>query len=353
MLSTRISAAALVAILVATAAAQDQAPSTISHPALFLVGDSIMATGSPTGDVGPRGWGSEIIPLFDSAKIHVYNEGHGGRSSRSYIAEGLWKKILDQLQPGDFVIVGFGHNDSANSRNYPDRISVKGSGDETQEIDSPSGEKETIHTYGWYLRQYAADAKAKGVTLIILSPPPRNDWADGKIKRGFDGYGQWAAAAAHTSGVLFIDLNSLSADQFDALGQEAAAKYFADHQHTTKLGVKLNAQSVVTGIQQLKDCPLAADLLAVNPPPATKTSSQETPAQKSPVQKTTTENDTKSSSTSGPDPKEIPIPPIKTSLGNLPGINELPNRPELPDVLTMNDGTKVTTLTSGNSAAKK
>ncbi len=347
MLSTRIFAAAIVALLVATSTAQEQPPSAISHPALFLVGDSIMATGSPTGEVGPRGWGSEILPLFDPAKIHVYNEGRGGRSSRSYIAEGLWSKILDQLQPGDFVIVGFGHNDSANSRNYPDRISVKGSGDETQEIDSPSGEKETIHSYGWYLRQYAVDAKSKGATLIILSPPPRNDWSDGKIKRGFDGYAQWAADAAHISSAPFIDLNSLSADQFDTLGQEAAAKYFADHQHTTKLGAKLNAQSVVTGIQQLKDSSLAADLLTANPAPAAETSTQKTstqqnPAQESPVQKSTPDNETKSAS--GPDPNEIPIPPIKTALGTLPGISELPDRPELPDVLTMNDGAKVTTL---------
>src|ERR1700689_4133301 len=91
------------------------------HPALFLVGDSIMKTGNGRGENGQWGWGSEIIPLFDSTKIHVYNEAHGGRSSRSYIEEGLWAKILDRLQPGDFILLQFGHNDSSNSQNYPDR----------------------------------------------------------------------------------------------------------------------------------------------------------------------------------------------------------------------------------------
>src|SRR5271169_577085 len=67
-------------------------PTTL-HPALFLVGDSIMKTGIGTGETGPWGWGSEIIPLFDPAKIHVYNEGHGGRSSRSFIEEGLWTNV--------------------------------------------------------------------------------------------------------------------------------------------------------------------------------------------------------------------------------------------------------------------
>ena len=46
----------------------------------------------------------------------------------------------------------------------------------------------------------------------------------------------------------------------------------------------------------------------------------------------------------GPDPQEIPIPPIKTSLGTMPGVKDLPVRPELPDVMTMNDGTKVKTV---------
>lgn len=243
--------------------AQDSRPATnvTLHPALFLVGDSIMKTGSGTGEAGPWGWGSEIIPLFDPARIHVYNEGRGGRSSRGYIEEGLWAGILERIQPGDFVILQFGHNDSANSMNYPDRISVKGSGDETQEIDNPkTGRKETIHTYGWYLRQYVKDAKARGATPIICSPVPRNAWSDGKIKRGFDGYAQWAADAAKTSGALLIDLNAIAANRFDALGQEKTARYFADGQHTTKAGARLNAESVVEGLEQLKDCPLANDL---------------------------------------------------------------------------------------------
>jgi lysophospholipase L1-like esterase len=196
--AARLFAIWLTLLTAATAIGQEStAPSATQHPALFLVGDSIMKTGAGNGERGPWGWGSEIVGLFDPTKIHVYNEGRGGRSSRSYIAEGLWAKILERLQAGDFVIVQFGHNDAANSQNYPDRVSVKGSGEETQEIVSPkSNEKETVHSYGWYLRQYATEAKAKGATLIICSPVPRNTWTDGKIKRGFDGYAQWAAEAA-------------------------------------------------------------------------------------------------------------------------------------------------------------
>ena len=244
----------LILLLLTSFSRAQTAPATGPHKtSLFLVGDSIMNTGTPPGDRGPWGWGAEIIPLFDPAKITVHNEGRGGRSSRSYIEEGLWAKIKEQLQPGDFVILQFGHNDAANSQNYPDRTTVKGSGDETQEIESPvTHQKETLHTYGWYLRQYVKDVQAKGATAIICSPVPRNQWADGKIKRGFDGYAQWAADAAKASGALFIDLNTLSANRFDALGEPAARSYFNDNQHTTKPGAKLNAQAVVEGIRQLK-----------------------------------------------------------------------------------------------------
>lgn len=245
----------------ASAQSAPAAPAT-QHPALFLVGDSIVHTGTGNGDTGPWGWGAELIPMFDSAKIHVHNEGLGGRSSRGYIQEGAWAKIVDQLQPGDWVIVQFGHNDAANSQNYPDRTTIKGNGDETQEIESPvNHQKETIHSYGWYLRQYVADAKAKGATVIICSPPPRNLWLEGKVVRGLDGYASWAADAARTSGTRFIDLNTITADKYDALGQDATKPYFNDFQHSRKAGARLNAESVAAGIRELKDCALAADLL--------------------------------------------------------------------------------------------
>jgi rhamnogalacturonan acetylesterase len=239
---------------------------SVLHPALFLVGDSIVKTGHGNGETGPWGWGSELIPLFDAAKIHVYNEGRGGRSSRGYIEEGAWAKIVGQLAPGDFVILHFGHNDAKNSTNYPDRVTVGGNGDETKEIESPvTHQKETIHTYGWYLRQYVQEAKAKGATAIICSSAPRNTWVDGKIKRGLDGYAQWAAEAAKASGALFIELNTLAANRYDALGQQQSAKYFFDYQHTTKAGARLNAEVVVAGLKQLKDCPLANDLASAAP----------------------------------------------------------------------------------------
>ncbi len=266
MKSPRLTLRPLLALLLAPLAhAQDPKPGAPAatepalHPALFLVGDSIMKTGSGTGERGPWGWGSELGAFFDPAKIHVYNEGRGGRSSRGYIEEGAWKQVLEQLQPGDFVIIQFGHNDSANSANYPDRTTINAAGDEQVQIGLDK--KKVIHTYGWYLRQYVKDGKAKGATVILCSPVPRDIWVDGKIKRGFEGYAQWAAESAQASGALFIDLNSICANRFDTMGESQKAKIYVDgYQHTTKAGARLNAESVVEGIRQLKECPLAGDL---------------------------------------------------------------------------------------------
>lgn len=249
------------AALVRAQATDNPFPEVAQHPALFLVGDSIVRTGMGDGSTGPWGWGAELIPMFDAAKMHVYNLGLGGRSSRGYIQEGAWQKVLDRMQKGDWVILQFGHNDAKNSTNYPDRLTIVGNDDATQQIESPvTHQPETIHSYGWYMRQYVADAKAKGVNVIICSPPPRNLWTDGKIARGLDGYAGWAKDAATQSGAYFIDLNTISADKYDALGQDGTKPLFNDFQHSHKAGAHLNAESVATGIRQLK-IPLAKDLL--------------------------------------------------------------------------------------------
>ncbi len=251
---------ALLAVSLRAAEIPASAPVEVAqHPALFLVGDSIMRTGTGDGARGPWGWGAELGAFFDAAKIHVYNEGRGGRSTRGFIEEGAWKKVLEQMQAGDWVILSFAHNDTANSANYPDRATITSGGEETVQI-GVGNERKVIRSYGAYLRQYAADVKAKGATLIICSPVPRNQWADGKMKRGFDGYAQWAADAAKATGTLFIDLNTLVADRYDALGQEKSRPYYNDTQHTTKAGAKVNAECVVAGIKALKNCPLAQAL---------------------------------------------------------------------------------------------
>src|SRR5262249_46642595 len=153
----------------------------------------------------------------------------------------------------------FAHNDAANSANYPDRATINSGGEETVQL-GVGDTRKVIHTYGWYLRKYVADARAKGATALLCSPVPRNQWADGRIKRGFDGYAQWAADAARQTGAPFLDLNTLACDRYDALGQETTRAYFNDPQHTTKLGARVNAECVVAALRKLSPNPLAGFL---------------------------------------------------------------------------------------------
>jgi len=234
-----------------------------SLPTLYLIGDSTVNT--PTK--GQQGWGTPLPSFFDQSKITVVNRARGGRSSRTFYTEGLWDQVRDLLKPGDFVLMQFGHNDGGPLGDGRARASLKGNGDEAQDVEMKStGKKETVHTYGWYLRRYISDAKAKGATPIVLSPIPRNIWKDGKVARAGNDYGKWAAEAAKAEEVAFVNLNEIIAKHYEEAGQPKVAEtYFTatDHTHTTPEGANLNAACVCEGIRSLKDCPLANYLVPI------------------------------------------------------------------------------------------
>ena len=236
-------------------------------PTLFLIGDSTVRNGQGAGGGGQWGWGEPLVGLFDQTKITVSNRALGGRSSRTYLTGGQWDKVFTQLKPGDFVIMQFGHNDGA-ALNDTSRArgSIKGVGEQAEEIDNLlTKQHETVHSYGWYLRKYIADAKAKGATPIVCSPVPRKMWRDGKIGRSND-YGKWAAEVAKSEKVEFIDLNERIARRYDELGPEKVEPLFGDeHTHTSRAGAELNAACVVEGLRALPDAPLNKYLRATDP----------------------------------------------------------------------------------------
>jgi lysophospholipase L1-like esterase len=231
------------------------------RPTLYLIGDSTVKNSSDKGEGGMWGWGHYIDAHFDTTRIHIENHAIGGRSSRTFMTEGRWDKIKAVLKPGDFVMMQFGHNDAGPINDtIRARGTIKGTGNETQEIDNMLTKKhEFVHSYGWYLRQYVTDTKTKGATPIVLSLVPRNVWKERKVVRSDNDYGKWAAEVAKTEGAYFIDLNELVARKYDSVGDSTMlqATYFVkDHTHTNAAGAKVNALSVVEGLRQLKACPL-------------------------------------------------------------------------------------------------
>ena len=185
-------------------------------PTLFLAGDSTMAAGGGA-------WGVALVPYFDASRITVQNHAIAGRSSRSYIEDTRgWITVKSKLQKGDFVFIQFGHNDdegsSLNVLRF--RFTLSGVGDEagifevlptTQTQGGPTyvtGQKVTIHTFGYYIKQMITETQAAGATPIVLSPVPRNAWDNGKIVRGEEPPRamvgrKWAEAAK----VPFININ--------------------------------------------------------------------------------------------------------------------------------------------------
>jgi lysophospholipase L1-like esterase len=227
---------------------------TNSLPTVWLIGDSTVRNGTQ----GQVGWGEVLGRHVDPAKARVVNRALGGRSSRTFFTEGLWDKVLADLRPGDFVLMQFGHNDNGPLDREKARASLKGTGDESRVVTNQvTGKIETVHTYGWYLRRYVADAKGKGATPIVLSLVPRNIWKEGKLIRATSDFARWAAEAARVEGVAFVDLNALVADRYEALGEARVKDLFGgDHTHTNPAGAALNAECVAAGLKGLANCPL-------------------------------------------------------------------------------------------------
>ncbi|HLJ57423.1 MAG TPA: rhamnogalacturonan acetylesterase [Chthonomonadaceae bacterium] len=237
-------------------------PSPAPLPTLYLIGDSTVHN---TG-AGFAGWGDQIGDLFDQRRIRVVNRASGGRSSRTFRTEGLWQQVRAQLKPGDFVLMQFGHNDGGSLTQNRARASLKGSGDETEEVRYPAtGKSEAVHTYGWYMRQYAAVTRASGATPILLSPVPRNIWKEGRtVARASADYGKWAADAAKAEAAIFVDLNEAVAKRYEALGPDRVKQFFpGDHTHTSPTGARLNAECIAEGLRELKDRRLVSYLLAM------------------------------------------------------------------------------------------
>jgi lysophospholipase L1-like esterase len=244
-------------------------------PVVWITGDSTVKNKDKEKD-DMWGWGAVADEVFDTRKITVRNVAQAGRSCRSYLAEGRWERVYNSLQPGDFVLIEFGHNDigeidkpkyrgciaSAQDTCHVYKMTdkaVKPNGnvvDKTLQVQAGirPGDYEVVYSFGWYLKKFIDDVREKGATPILVSLTPRNEWPGGKIERRNDSYGKWYREVVEATGVEFVDLHNLTADFLDNKcgSKEKAAKYFKhDHTHTSLLGAKTNARNVAKGLRAI------------------------------------------------------------------------------------------------------
>lgn len=194
---------------------------------LYLIGDSTMADYSGNYEPGKdyketrypvTGWGqvfqerfagtdlSMFRGVFKADSVVVDDRARGGRSTRTFFQEGRWRSVYEALQPGDVVLMSFGHNDAAESK--PERY-----------VD--------IEGYQEFLRLYVSQSREKEATPIILTPVARNyPWKDGHLENVHGDYPAAARAVAEESGAALIDLNQLSMDAFSEKGKEYVTTHF-------------------------------------------------------------------------------------------------------------------------------
>ena len=223
-------------------------------PQLFVAGDSTASEYKPNPK-NQQGWGAVLQPLFDETKLRVVDVARGGRSSRTFITEGHWDRMLTEVHTGDFVIIQFGHNDSGALNTEPPgstkplraRGTIIGIGDESEEIDNViTGKHETVYTYGWYLRRMIADVRAKGATPILVTLTKTNHFTDGVIECPNGSYRRWAWQTARDEKVAFMDLSRVAADRYQRQGPEAVtAQFIDDTVHSNLAGAEANAADVV------------------------------------------------------------------------------------------------------------
>jgi lysophospholipase L1-like esterase len=224
-------------------------------PAIWIAGDSTAARDTSGTK---QGWAVPFADYFDPAKIAVLNRAQGGRSSRTFITEGLWDKLMEGVLPGDIVLLQFGHNDAGALNDEPPpplraRGTIPGLGPETREIDNVLTRKhEVVHTYGWYMRRMTADVSAKGAVPIILSPTVHDNWKDGRVERDAGHYSTWSAEIAKEAQLSYVDVNGMDADRFEKLCRERVHSFYPqDHTHFNAQCADIVAASVVSGLKGL------------------------------------------------------------------------------------------------------
>lgn len=223
-------------------------------PILFTIGDSTVKN-EDKDENSMWGWGSVIGDLFDLDRISVENHAFPGRSARTFLDEGRWQKVYDALQPGDFVLMQFGHNDAGEINTGKARAELPGAGPESKVFKmEKTGRNKVIYTYGWYLRKFILDCKEKGAIPVVISHTPRNKFDNGLIESNRESFGKWAKEVAEREGVGYIDLNAISGAKLQKMADEKGLKevtrhFCKDHTHSSRAGAEMNAASIAESLK--------------------------------------------------------------------------------------------------------
>lgn len=211
----------------------------------------VIASDSTAAPYGPErypqmGWGMVLRCSLDPG-VEVLNLARGGRSTRTFLEEGLWSVLLAGLKPGDTVLIQFGHNDA-------DTVKI-------ERFTDPNG------AFGDNLRRLVGDVRTAGATPVLVTPIAKHLFENGQVKDAHGPYAATIRAVAAQTATPLIDLNADSMAALQARGASAArglylfykpqdrvARYpdgITDNTHVNEQGARLAAALVATRLEAL------------------------------------------------------------------------------------------------------
>lgn len=214
---------------------------------VWMIGDSTMC--EYTADRWPlTGWGMPFAVFFDSTVV-IDNRARGGRSTRTFISEHRWQPIADSLQPGDYVLIQFGHNDEAKEEKYKDRYTP-------------------VADYKINLTRFISDTRARQGIPVLITPVTRLSFdAAGNIKETHKEYSAAVWEVGNSTNTPVIDLDERSRALLRQMGpihsqllfmnlDSAANPHYPagqkDNTHFNEYGARLVAQLVLAEMKTQK-----------------------------------------------------------------------------------------------------
>lgn len=204
---------------------------------ILLIGDSTVASYDkpPADRPGLAGWG-QVFGEFFNDKVKILNRARSGRSSKSFVAEGLWGKAI--AEKPDYIFIQFGHND--------------GPGKGERQTD-PQGD------YQDFLKKYIDETRASGGKPVLVTPVARRTYFDGQLSDKLQPYADAMKKVGKEKNVPVVDLHQKSMDLFKKLGDAGSADISpstADRTHFSRKGAtvmaKIVAESLPDAVPDLK-----------------------------------------------------------------------------------------------------
>ncbi len=209
---------------------------------IFLAGDSTISI-KETKAYPETGWGMPFVHFWDST-VRVVNKAKNGRSTKTFISEGLWQSIYDQMQEGDYVFIQFGHNDEAKEK--------------LERYTTPE-------EYKIILARFVTEARSKKAKPILVTPVSRRRFKDTVAVETHEVYSKLVVEVATLLKVPLLDLDTKSRELYQSFGPEHSKLLFLqlapgehpnypegrnDNTHFNELGARLIAQIVLDWIEQ-------------------------------------------------------------------------------------------------------